>query len=365
MVEKNLAHQTQLDAATFAAQKFLSQKGFEFIDGARHGGLADRQYAGGAADAILPRHLNKSAQVTQFYAIIIHIIKVIYLAIVRIIHTAIDVSLFLYGGLMQSVKVNSVLLHYQWLPVKKADAIVVFCNPLGTDLRIWDEVKSKLGPNVSTLVYDTRGHGLSELRTVPHSIDDHANDLLKLMDHLKIKRPILCGLSIGGVIVQRAASLRPRSVSALILCDTAPKIGTAETWTQRIATVKQDGLESILDATMARWFTPQFRNPNNPTFVLAKNIFRQQRAAGYLADCAVLRDTDLSAPTAKLKMPALCIVGDQDQTTTPDMMRDLTNSMRNASFKMIADCGHVPCLEKPKMLASAITQFLKSLPTRK
>ena len=266
---------------------------------------------------------------------------------------------------MQSVNVNSVLLHYQWLPAKNADATVVFCNPLGTDLRIWDEVKLMLRPNVSTLAYDTRGHGLSELGPVPHNIDDHANDLLKLMDHLKIKKAILCGLSLGGLIVQLAANLRPRSVSALILCDTMPKIGTTEIWTQRIATVKQNGLESILDATMARWFTPQFCNPNNPTFILAKSIFRQQRAAGYLADCAVLRDTDLTATTAKLNMPTLCIVGDQDQTTTPNMMRDLTKFMRNASFKLIADCGHVPCLEKPKMLASAITQFLKSLPTRK
>ena len=77
------------------------------------------------------------------------------------------------------------------------------------------------------LCYDKRGHGLSDLGGAPYSIDDHVDDLAGLVDHLGAGKVVLCGLSVGGLIAQGLSAKRPEIVRALILCDTAHKIGTA------------------------------------------------------------------------------------------------------------------------------------------
>ncbi len=104
-----------------------------------------------------------------------------------------------------------------------------------------------------------RGHGLSDVGQLPSSIEDHATDLAALLDLLSVKHAVICGLSVGGLIAQSLYHRLPDLVRALILCDTAHKIGTAESWNARIAAVERSGIGSIVDAIMERWFTPAFR----------------------------------------------------------------------------------------------------------
>ena len=70
----------------------------------------------------------------------------------------------------------------------------------------------------------------------------HVGDLAGLLDYLEVKSAVICGLSVGGLVAQGLYATRPDLVRALILCDTAHKIGTAEGWAARIAAVEKDGI---------------------------------------------------------------------------------------------------------------------------
>ncbi|KXO75163.1 3-oxoadipate enol-lactonase [Brucella anthropi] len=261
---------------------------------------------------------------------------------------------------MQFASINDIVVHYDFQRVKGEKPVVVFINSLGTDFRIWNEVRTRLNKDASTLVYDKRGHGLSDIGNTPYTIELFASDLIALLDRLSIKRTIICGLSVGGLIAQGVYAARPDLVTGLILSNTAHKIGTAEMWNARIAAIQQDGLASILDATMPRWFTPVYRRPDNPAYRAYCNMFVRQPLDGYAATCAALREADLTEVAKNVSVPTLCLVGDQDGSTPPTLVRELASLIPEADFAEIAASGHIPCIEQPDAYVSLLRNFISN-----
>lgn len=255
------------------------------------------------------------------------------------------------------VDVSGVVLHAARRGGPDAPSIV-FANSLGTDARIWQGVLAGLPDHYGTLVYDKRGHGLSDSPEGPTSIADHAGDLLGLLDHFGIARFALVGLSVGGMVAQIVAAEHPERVVALVLCDTAPKIGEAGTWDARIAAVEDKGLESIADGVLERWFTPAYRSASPAALRGWRHMLARQPAGGYAATCAAIRDADLGARTATIRAPTLCLVGDQDLSTPPALVRSMAALIPGARFDTIADAGHIPCVEQPAILATMIADHL-------
>ena len=126
---------------------------------------------------------------------------------------------------MQVALIDGRHIHYR-REGNAAAPLVVFANSLGTDLRIWDAVLDRLGDSVQSICYDKRGHGLSDAPPAPYTLDNHIDDLAGLLDHLRVQRAILCGVSVGGMIALGLAARRPVITRGLILCDTAHKIGS-------------------------------------------------------------------------------------------------------------------------------------------
>ncbi|HKM36101.1 MAG TPA: 3-oxoadipate enol-lactonase [Thiopseudomonas sp.] len=260
--------------------------------------------------------------------------------------------------MIQTMIVNGVMLHYQ-LDGPKHLPLLVFSNSLGTDLRIWEPLLPLLAPHYRFLRYDKRGHGLSACPPAPYQLDDHINDLIGLLDALEINQATLCGLSVGGMIVQGVAAARPDLVSNLVLCDTAHKIGPAQGWEDRINTVREHGLEHIADAVMERWFAPLFRTNKPAELALWRNMMARSPIEGYVGTCAAIRDADLTQSTAKLTQPTLCVVGDQDGATPPALVESMAALIAGSRFAVIKDAGHLPCIEQPAQLATLMLEFLK------
>lgn len=254
--------------------------------------------------------------------------------------------------------IRGLVVHYRWSDRGAGKPVLVFSNSVGTDLRIWDAVSEALGDSVSILAYDKRGHGLTGLGAPPYGIADHVADLAGLLDHLQIGKAIICGLSVGGLIAQGLALAHPELVRGLILCCTAAKIGTMDLWSERIRVVEEGGLAAIADGTMTRWFTPHFRAPDNPLLAGARTMFLRQDVRGYLGTCAALRDADFNAKLGAIRVPALCVAGDSDASTPPDLVKALALGITGSDFTVIDHCGHLPCLEQPGKLAGLIRSFI-------
>lgn len=258
---------------------------------------------------------------------------------------------------MKFARVNGVVLHYE-LSGSRVLPLIVFSNSLGTDLRIWDLVVERLAGRYRMLRYDKRGHGLSETPPGPYSLVDHVEDLAALLEHLSLGRAAFVGLSVGGLIAQGLAARHPDLVAALVLSNTAHKIGTDESWNERIATVRQKGIGAISEVVLQRWFTQKFRAPQNADFPGYAAMLNRSPMEGYAATCAAIRDADLTESTRALSVPVLCIVGDQDGATPLDLVRSMANLIKGAQFRVIPDAGHIPCVEQPDAVADLIATFL-------
>jgi len=258
---------------------------------------------------------------------------------------------------MAFARVNGVVLHHETRGSADKPALV-FANSLGTDFRIWDGVVERLAARYRIVLYDKRGHGLSEATPAPYTLKNHVEDLSALLDHLGVQRAAIVGLSVGGLIAQGLAALDPDRVAALVLCDTAHRIGSEQMWNARIDAVLGKGLAAIADAVLERWFTLAYRAPANPDFVGYKAMLVRTDPTGYVGTCAALRDADLTESTRALKLPVLLMVGDQDGSTPPDLVRSTADLIKGSDFRIIENAGHLPNIERPDAVADLIGAFL-------
>jgi 3-oxoadipate enol-lactonase len=253
---------------------------------------------------------------------------------------------------------NGVVLHYQDEGPAQAPALV-FANSLGTDHRIWDAVAARLGGGFRMLRYDLRGHGLSEAPAAPYALDQHVADLAALMDGRELRRALVVGLSVGGMIAMALAHARPDLVRALVLSDTAHKIGTRAMWDARIAAIRQGGMAAVAEPVLARWFAAEFRTARPAELAGYRNMLIRTPIEGYVGTCATVRDADLTTIAGKLDRPALCLVGAEDGATPPELVRSLAALLPNAGFEIIPRSGHLPCVEQPELMARHISAFAK------
>lgn len=264
---------------------------------------------------------------------------------------------------MPFVNIGGITLHHRHMQANGNARPIVFINSLGTDFRIWDEVASALSGDMPLLVYDKRGHGLSDIGAGIRSIDDHVDDLLGLIDLFGLDKVVLCGLSVGGLIAQGLYARRPDIIDALILCDTAHKIGTVDSWNTRIATVERDGIQAVAEGVLKVWFTPAFHSLRSAELAGCRNMLTRQALAGYVGTCAAVRDADFTEVARGIAVPTLCIVGDQDGSTPPVLVRSLADLIPGARFEVIRNAGHIPCVEQPDVMVDLIRDFLASLPS--
>lgn len=259
---------------------------------------------------------------------------------------------------MSFATIDGNALHYEYLTEYGSRPVLVMINSLGTDFRIWLPLLDELTEDWSILLHDKRGHGLSDVGKAPYGIEDHARDVIGLMEHLRIERAVICGVSVGGLIAQMICKLRPDLVEKLVLCDTAAKVGTQDGWNARIATVAEKGIEAIADGIMKVWFTSDFHRDRASELNGYRNMLVRQSAAGYSGTCAALRDADLTADAPRIRVPTLVVVGDQDGSTPPDLVRATADLIPGARFEIIENCGHIPCVEQPEQLANLLATFI-------
>lgn len=194
---------------------------------------------------------------------------------------------------------------------------LMFCNSLGTDLHMWDAQVAALSDHFRILRYDRRGHGRSTAPPAPYSLADLGGDVIALLDALCIARTHFCGLSLGGLTGQWLGLNAADRLGHIVLCATAPRIGTAESWHARAATVQADGLAGLVPATAERWFTPAFtaEQPGIVGGILQR--FAATTVEGYVGCCAALAGADLQSRLAGIQNPVTTVSGADDPVCPP------------------------------------------------
>ena len=257
---------------------------------------------------------------------------------------------------MPLAKLPDVQIHYEWTGAGHLP-VLVFSNSLGTNLRMWDSQVEEFTKHFRLLRYDTRGHGQSQVTPGPYSIEQLSWDVVRLLDALQLDRVYFCGLSMGGMTGMFLGANAPNRFHKLVLCNTAAKIGTAESWNTRIQTVQSGGMKAVAGTVIERWFTPGFcsSHPAETRAVLA--MLETANPQGYIANCAAVRDMDQRKSLGNIRVPCLVLTGTHDPATTPAEARFLVESIPGASYAEVS-AAHLSNIEARGDFNRHVLQFL-------
>jgi len=231
--------------------------------------------------------------------------------------------------------------------------VLVLSNSLGTTLELWDPQVHLLAGPFRLLRYDQLGHGRSEVPPGPYTVERLGRELLALLDELGIERFSFCGLSLGGAVGMWLGANSARRLDRLVLAGTSPRFGTPEQWAERAATVRAEGLEPLVDATMGRWFTPAFADvaPFRETFLATP-------PEGYAACCDALCEWDFREELGSVSVPTLVLVGSEDPATPPDQAGLIADRIPGARLEEIPGAAHLLNVEQPEAFDRAVLSHL-------
>ena len=231
---------------------------------------------------------------------------------------------------------------------------LMLLHSLGTDHRVWQPQAEALAGRFRVLRPDLRGHGASDVPPGPYTIEGMARDVLAALDFLGIDRLALAGLSIGGMVAQSLAAQAPGRITALVLVDTAMAIPPATLWRERAATVRAVGVAAIADAVLARWLTPAA----DPAAAAAlRALLLATAPEGYAAATEAIAVADLTGTTRRLRLPALVLVGDQDEATPRASAEALRDAIPGARLRVLPWAAHIPTVERPAAVTDALLAF--------
>lgn len=238
---------------------------------------------------------------------------------------------------------------------------ILFSNSLGTTLHMWDPLLPYLAQDYRVIRYDTRGHGNSVRTDGPYTVDALADDVLALLDVLRIETVHFCGLSLGGATGQALAVKAPERLLSLTLANTASLFPTREMWDARISSALEHGMASISDAVLQRWFTDAFAREDPDLFATMRKMFQEIDPRGYAACCAAVRDVNLQDQVARIRTPTLVICGDDDVATPPSASEFLADHIDGAHLVRIKNAAHISSVEQPQHFYAALHHFMTNL----
>ena len=240
--------------------------------------------------------------------------------------------------------------------------VLVLSNSLGTDLHMWDIQIPAFTEHFRVLRFDTRGHGKSLVTQGPYSIEQLGHDVIALLDALNIQRAHFCGLSMGGLIGQWLGIHAGERLHRLVLCNTAARIATPEVWNPRIEMVLRDGaaaMEALRDASIARWFTPDFAASNSHQARQITDMLAATSPQGYAANCGAVRDADFREQLSSIQVPTLVIAGSEDAVTPPAGSHFIQAHVQGAEYAEFY-AAHLSNVQVGAAFSDRVLEFLRS-----
>jgi pimeloyl-ACP methyl ester carboxylesterase len=256
---------------------------------------------------------------------------------------------------------------------------VVFLHPTPLDREFWRPLVDDLA-GVRAIVPDLRGHGGSELGTLPvgafAAVPDApvltmaqlASDVLALLDHLELETALFAGCSIGGYVLLELWRRAPERMRGLAFVCSKPQPDAAANLARRTASIdkaraagSQTALQSMTQTQIKSLIGVSAfeRRPEILTELSAQMTLTAEALIAVQAGLATRPD---SVPTvATITVPVLAIAGGEDSGITPAEMEAFHSAPGGCEFHLLPDAGHFAAYEQPRKGAALMAEWLRQL----
>lgn len=241
--------------------------------------------------------------------------------------------------------------------------VLVLGASLGTPGEIWAPQLPALSGRYRVVRYDHRGHGGSPAPPGPYTLDELGGDLLALLDTVGAGRVRLAGLSLGAMLAAWVAARAPERVERLALLACSPRFGTAQTWTEREATVRAEGVAAVADGALERWFPPGYAGSHAGTVAWVRRLLLTTGTEGYAACCAALAGADLTPALPQITAPTLVVAGAEDPASPPAHAQALAAGISGPTrVEVVPGAAHLVGVAAPEAVNRLLLDFLEGTP---
>lgn len=247
-------------------------------------------------------------------------------------------------------------INFRWDGPADAPTLVL-SGSLGTHLGMWDAQIPAFARHFRVLRYDARGHGASSVPPAPYTLEQLGRDVTMLLDSLSIEGVHFCGLSIGGMVGLWLGVHARERLDKLVVCNSAARIGTSESWSARIDAVKKSGMTAITPVALERWFTEDFRRRDPLAVERVRQMLLSTPVEGYAGACAALRDADMREDIVRIRATTLVVAGAHDPATTPADGKFIADRIAGASYVEL-EAAHLSNIEAKQRYNQAVLEFL-------
>ena len=242
---------------------------------------------------------------------------------------------------------------------------VVFVHALAMDGDMWQGVVDALDAGNTLFsggmyALDCRGHGASEAPDGSFTTERCSQDLADTLDALGTGRAHIVGCSMGGTIALRFAGNCPARVASLTVIDATAWYGpdAPANWEKRAKTALTDGMASLVDFQLARWFSPVYLQQQPDLVRATVDVFTTNRVTAYANSCRMLGQADERAALVNYSGPAAVVVGEGDYATPLSMSEDMASRLAGAKLTVIPGTRHYTPLEAPVLVAACIHKVM-------
>lgn len=230
-----------------------------------------------------------------------------------------------------------------------ADETLVLLHAIGLDRHVWSAVAGWFPDGIKVVAVDLRGFG-SASHTSPVSMDNHAEDLLAILDEFGVARAHVAGVSYGGAVAATFAALYPGRTRSVGLVAAALE-GQNPVYEERAISAEKHGAESYVEPTIARWFTGEECLHRGRAVQYVETCLRRTPVTSWAQGWRVLHSQRSVDSLSHIAAPTAVIAGEYDAACPPSSLRDAADRIGGGSFSVVAGASHMLPLEQPYTVA--------------
>lgn len=241
---------------------------------------------------------------------------------------------------------------------------LVMLHAFPLDRRMWLPQCGALIPQCRCITPDMRGFGDSSPEG-PHSMEQYADDVVAVLDALRIERAVVAGLSLGGYVAFALWRRHRARVRALVLADTRAEADTDEVRLRRrelSALAREKGAGAVAARQLPGLVGKATREHNPDLYDSIHGMMLGATVEGIEGALhAMATRADSTALLAAIDVPTLVVCGEMDAITPLKGMQAMAERIGPSRFEAIAGAGHLSNMERPAAFNHVIAEFLASL----
>jgi pimeloyl-ACP methyl ester carboxylesterase len=259
------------------------------------------------------------------------------------------------------------VLHYNTYLHETSKDWVTFVHGAGGSSSIWFKQIRAFKAEFNVLFLDLRGHGNSkptfkDAFNTKYTFDNVTNDIVEVIDHLKIKKSHFVGISLGTILIRNLAENYPERVGSMILGGAIMKLNIRSQILVKLGIIFKSVVPYMMLYKFFAYIIMPRKNHKASRILFvneAKKLYQKEFIRWFKLTSEI--NPLLRFFRAKdIKIPTLYIMGEQDHLFLPSI-KNIVNSHINSSLMILQNCGHVVNVEQPNKFNQETISFIKSV----